>query len=923
MKKMMKSWALVAVAAMGLTACQNDFEEQIEAKDSVVVTFVADSADTRTSVDTSGDKPVFAWSENETFAVLEQTDALAAATSVTFTKEDGKAKIAAEFALNDGKDTYSYATIYPAAGYVNGESLEAVTLSLPAVQTMGEGSYDPTADLMVSQIVTTNAQPSEIQPLRFTRLASVVKMSLKNFGVELGDEVKSVTFTAEGKTLAGTVTANLTKVHEEGAVVVAEGSSSVTVNTTSASDIYFTLLPTTLEAGDAYTITVVTNNRLYIKQGTVPAEKSLVFEAGKVTRLGVDMQGVKNYEKWTLVTDASTLKSGDVVTIVAKNYNYVIGKQGSNYPYASYTEIVKGDTYFYHPVAIDATADHTMQRYTLVARDGGFDFYNGVDYEGDTYKGFAWANGTNNAPKLQAYNNNDTWFSVKITDGVATIKAEKIEKSYKWWRYYHSTYSSSRKFDMTSSEPTGNYQICLYRLEGAVGTIPTVAANVTVPTASVVIAEEGAAEATAIEAVVFNYVGDWTITATPEAYWLTVNYADEKLTYTAEQNTGAKREATVTITATREGEEALTWSFKVLQKGAPQDISIEEFVKLAKDENSTYRLTGKVVTVATNATTSGYYLADEKGNQAIIKYLDTEDGKDVWGCDDFTLKLGDIVTVTTVPMGSKSGGSSANPSIYKGHYGIEATAGLAADYTGGEVTIEVNAYSNGNVVAPTEIVGTMAENDFAEFSYSGGNSATVTFTSENTTSYAREAEVTFTCGLASATVVAQQSINPANKLGYELVTDASTLAVGDEVIIVALGVDKALGGLTSSTSATGLSNFPSVDIVKSGNVIYDAVEAGAIPFTLASVGTDGKFAFNFTHNSTGYNLYVSSSKLKGDTSTSSSYIKLSVSIDATSGAAEIKCSASTPYFVSYNSTSGKFGKASSADGTIAIYRMQK
>ena len=32
MKRTMKTWALVAVAAMGLTACQNDFEEQVEGK---------------------------------------------------------------------------------------------------------------------------------------------------------------------------------------------------------------------------------------------------------------------------------------------------------------------------------------------------------------------------------------------------------------------------------------------------------------------------------------------------------------------------------------------------------------------------------------------------------------------------------------------------------------------------------------------------------------------------------------------------------------------------------------------------------------------------------------------------------------------------------------------------------------------------
>ena len=87
---------------------------------------------------------------------------------------------------------------------------------------------------------------------------------------------------------------------------------------------------------------------------------------------------------------------------------------------------------------------------------------------------------------------------------------------------------------------------------------------------SVVIAEEGATEATAIstEQVKFNYVGAWTISAKAEAEWLSVAYdaANNCLTYTAEANTGAKRETKVTITASMEGKESLTWSFSVLQK---------------------------------------------------------------------------------------------------------------------------------------------------------------------------------------------------------------------------------------------------------------------------------------------------------------------------------------------------------------------
>ena len=422
MKKFFRSVMLVAVAAMGFVACQNEFDEpnvNQPVADGVVVTFVADEPATRTAVDTSSDEaPVFSWSDNESFAVLEQTDDLTVGSNVTFEKVDGKANITATFAKNEGKSEYKYVTVYPTSGYVSAKSIASATLALPANQTMASGSYDPNADLMVSKVVTAATQPTEAQQVEFTRLAAVVKMTLKNFNLEAGDEVEKVVFMADGKALAGTITADLNAPHE---FAVAEGVSSVSVATTAHDDIYFNVLPTVLEAGDSYTVIVITNKRLYVKQGSVPAESTLTLEAGMVNRFSVNMMGVMPSEKWTLVRDASTLKQGDIVTIAAKNYNYVIGKQANNYPIASQTEVVKYGDYLYHPIATAETSvDNRMQCYTLMQRDVNrvaFDFYNGVDYEGDTTVGFVYATGSNYAPKIQAFCDVNTLFDVTITDG--------------------------------------------------------------------------------------------------------------------------------------------------------------------------------------------------------------------------------------------------------------------------------------------------------------------------------------------------------------------------------------------------------------------------------------------------------------------------------------------------------------------------
>lgn len=883
MKKFFQLLMVVAGAAIGLSACQNEFDEpnRNPIQNEVVVTFVAEAEATRTAVDTTGDKPVFSWSANETFAVLEATDALAVASNVTYENVDGKAHISAAFPANEGKASYQYVTIYPASGYVAAEGISSATLSLPASQTMAETSYDPNADLMVSKVVATDAQPTTAQMVQFTRVAAVVKMTLKNFGVELGDEVEKVVFTAEGKSLAGSITADLNTPHE---FAVNEGVSSVSITTTSTSDVYFTVLPTTLEAGDSYTITVITNKKIYLKQGTIPEDKSLTFEAGMVNRFGVNMMGVAASEKWTLVKDASTLKEGDIVTIAAKNYNYVIGKQGNNYPIASQTEVVKFGDYLYHPIATAETSvDNRMQCYTLMQRDANrvaFDFYNGVDYEGDTSVGFVYATGSNYSPKLQAFCDVNTLFDVTITDGVATLKASEIEKTYKWWRYYHSNSAGSRRFDCTTSEPTGNYQVCIYKLEGAVGTIPVINANITVPEAdeTVVIAEEGATEPTAIstEQVTFNYVGAWTIAAEAEAEWLSVAYDAENnyLTYTAEPNTGAKRETTVTITATMEGKESLTWSFSLTQKGAPEEITIAELRAKTKDESTVYKVTGQVKTVPSSST-GNWEITDENGNVAKIAYLKTDGGsyaKDVCG-----IKVGDVMTVTTIVTG-KDGtancGNSTYPSIYKGHFTIEATTNDVVGYQGGEATIKVAVKKYGHIVAPTAIsdnsnVATDG-NPISAYSFTDNGDGTATAAasfSENTTGGSRKVDFTFSSGsplVVSTTISVMQDVNPALKTGWWLVTDVNDLKAGDKIIIAATGLDYAI------STATNTNNRKSTKITRNGSALEDVSES--VQQYALEIDANGLYSFKGT-------LGTDADKYIYASSSSSNYMKVTTTLD--------------------------------------------
>ena len=915
----MKSFILVAAAAMGFTACQKEIQEEVPVNEGTVqVTFVSGTPETKTTVDTSGDTPVFAWDENETFAVLEQTDALAAATSVTYAKVDGKAHITAEFAANPGKESYDYATIYPASGYVSAESLAAATLSLPAVQTMAEGSYDPAADLMVSEVVTTTAQPAEAQMVRFTRMAAVVKMTLKNLTLAEGDQVEQVIFTAEGKTLAGTITAYLAKPNDFAA---AEGVNSVTVNTTSSTDVYFTVLPTTLEAGDAYTVTVLTNKKLYIKQGTIPAEKSLVFEKGMVTRFGVDMAEVTPIDKWILVRDASTLKEGDVVAIVAKDYDkalstklYSNASETSTSAKRGLADITKIDNYL--------IGGEDLQQLTLVTGtvDGTFSFY-------DEARGKFLVSSTTGSTYLinQVYCDVNTSFKITI-DGTTAATITNTEGAYAGNLL---RYNSNGYFTSNQNESSVYKDVCIYRLEGTIGTIPVVDATVTVPDSdeSVVIAEEGATEATAISEVVFHYVGDWTISVVSSESWFSPIYADGKLSYTAEANTGAKRETIVTITAALEGHDNITWTFNVVQKGAPQEISIEEFANKGKDVDAVYKLTG-IITEIPSSTSGKWKLADENGKTAQVQYLKTEAGAYVKGNVD--VKVGDVISLTTVVAGTTAGlgGNSSYPSVYKGHYSLAATSSGSVSHEGGDVTVTVKVVKSGHIDAPTAISDSevvIDENIITNYSFTDNGDGTATALlsfGNNETSGMREAELTFTAGsplVTKATITVSQDVNPDLKKGWWLVTDVNDLQAGDKLIIAATGLDYAI------STETNTNNRKSKPITKNGASLKDV--ADNIQQYALEIDANGLYSFKGTlGDDADKYIYASSSSSNymKVTSTLDDNGKFTIAIDSDGAATIIAQGTNTRNHMQYNNkstSSPAFYCTDGSFGAVCLYKL--
>ena len=927
MKRTLKTWALIAAVALGLGACQNDIEEQVVVKNTRTVKFVTDSAENRTSVDTTGEKPAFAWNDEESFAVLECIDGeyYSEAEEVNFNKTaENIGEIEASFAFDremglEGAH-YDYMIVHPKSGFVshNNDNFTEGTLTLPAVQEMDGNSYDADADLMVSRVIDWDTYCDyDFLPVQFTRLAAVVQLTID--GMELGDKLESVTFTVTGKedtviALAGEVTTDLT-LPKKLAPVKDKVSNSVTVSGNyDGNKVLFTTLPAILEAGDKYTVTAISEKKVYIKEGAIAEGKSLSLKAGYVNRLTV--KEAKAIDRWELVKDASTLKEGDVVAIAAKDYDLALSTK--LYSNASETSTsAKRDA-----VAISKMGDYlitndNVQKFTLVTgtAEGTFAFYD----EGRG-KFLVSNNETSRYLINQPYISAETCFaiSVEAEDGDATIKNKEGNYPDNMIRYY----SSSKYF---YSGTSANQAVCIYRLAGEVGEIPVVDANVTVPEEdeSVTIAEEGATN-TAIEEVVFNYVGNWTITPSTTAEWLTVSYdkAKSQLTYTADANSGTKREATVTITAKLEGKEDLTWSFKMIQKGAPQEISIADFVKKGKDENTTYKLTGRITEIPSSAT--GTFKLTDGSNIAQITYLKLDNGNDdAKGNVDF--KVGDVMTVTTVVAGSTKGkgGSSKYPSIYKGHYGLTVDTDTSLiGYEGGTATITVAVEKNGNPTMPAESVvikGEMVANDFVTFSYTD-NAETATATFKKNIGGSRNAEFNFTYDLISVSIAVGQQNDPSVKVGWFLVTDINELKVGDKVIIAGKSPDETLNYAISNKASTSAFR-PAQAITLQGNQIANI--DGLQQYTLGAGHADCPNTWSFKGDSDSKYLYYNSGLKVTSTLSAAGSWEISISDDDKATLTSQTTNAKNTMMLNWttsNQTFSMYKPTETGKGAIYIYK---
>lgn len=314
--------SLFCGAALMVGCQQEDIVHSTPNGEIVNITIDADYPDTRTYINESAGR--VEWSSNDQIVVFENNNY---SNSTKTTINNSKATFSVTFIKDSSTSTFNYNALYPLSSFVEASGCERVQLSLPAQQSASASSFDAKADILIAKQQTKGAQATSLS-MQFKRLVAMAKLSFK--GLPSGTKISEVTFTANGKALAGKCIVNLSK----GEVVEKSNYSkeeSINVkydqSISASTPIYFNCYPTTIGSGETFSVTVTTDNgSSYTKSVTLAAGKSLRFEDGDLSTFTVDMSGISADEPTT------TYKIGDlynengvkgVIFAIEKGYCYI------------------------------------------------------------------------------------------------------------------------------------------------------------------------------------------------------------------------------------------------------------------------------------------------------------------------------------------------------------------------------------------------------------------------------------------------------------------------------------------------------------------------------------------------------------------------------------------------------------------------
>lgn len=337
MKKNLSRIIGLGIAAVAMLASCSKSEEDINPINEDAFQMVVSTGDPSTKTiidDIGGGKYGVQWQAGDKLAVYEVGNGTVQGRTESTPLASGGATAHFQFAFSGSPSApYDYTFVYPAAAL----SLESTKylVSLPATQTFVANSFDPAADVLISEhIHSESTRPDNINA-RFVRLGGTARMTIK--APTTTETIQKIIFSTTEVDIAGKF--ELNPATGELSDAMAEGFKSITLTPATATAftgevvVWFRLAEVTLT--DNFTVSVTTDKKTYTKTLYLNTlGRQLPFQNSKLTNFGIDLRetgGVDNI-RTDVINSAFT-------GVGSTSYANWSGKKGTatNAIYAGYT----------------------------------------------------------------------------------------------------------------------------------------------------------------------------------------------------------------------------------------------------------------------------------------------------------------------------------------------------------------------------------------------------------------------------------------------------------------------------------------------------------------------------------------------------------------------------------------------------------
>ena len=350
----------LGIAAVAMLASCSKSEEEVNPINEDAFQMVVSTGDPSTKTiidDIGGGKYGVLWQAGDKLAVYEVGNGTVQGRTESTPLASGGATAQFQFAFSGSPSApYDYTFVYPAAAL----SLENTKylVSLPATQTFVANSFDPAADVLISEhIHSENTRPDNINA-RFVRLGGTARMTIK--APTTTETIQKIIFSTTDVDIAGKF--ELNPATGELSDAMAEGFKSITLTPATSTAftgeviVWFRLAEVTLT--NNFTVSVTTDKKTYTKTLYLNTlGRQLPFQNSKLTSFGIDLRetgGVDNmredlidaqltgikadtYANWTgsgssssavYIGNTSTRNNGDMGLRTSPNSGIAVSQSG-------------------------------------------------------------------------------------------------------------------------------------------------------------------------------------------------------------------------------------------------------------------------------------------------------------------------------------------------------------------------------------------------------------------------------------------------------------------------------------------------------------------------------------------------------------------------------------------------------------------